>query len=118
MANSVEFAFRSRYNLSPTDPLFLDTPQEMMVKDMLVWHFHHQTIERAQDPEKWELKQLVNQPGFAQRLQDRKREILRDEDWQRRHAWLLRGGVPKQRPVENKKLTVTAKRTIRAPAKP
>jgi hypothetical protein len=36
----VEFAFRARYNLPPTDPRFLDATLEMMLIDFWSWAHH------------------------------------------------------------------------------
>lgn len=68
LADSLEFAFRRRYNLAPTDPRFLDATTE----DILTDHWAHfysvpGTKEEVED-EAFNLDEVVNS--------------MKDDDWE------------------------------------
>ena len=63
MAKSLEWWFRDRYRLAPTDPRFLDATREQMLLDHWTAHYHHliqsgKDIDEFEDQD-WDLEKIL-----------------------------------------------------------
>lgn len=70
LSDTIEFAFRHRYNLPPTDPRFLDATIEMMVVDY--WAHRHWEDPKLRD-------ELVVAEGYDEDVEEMEREAMAKE---------------------------------------
>lgn len=74
LSETVEFAFRRRYRLAPTDPRFLNSTHDDMLVDYWAWR-------HVEDPK---LREEAIDPDFDEEVAAMERQLLDEDpsDWE------------------------------------